>query len=452
MSSLSRKKIIAVLLLSLLTITGAVITHAQEDIIGGAAGSRKDLGGGASSGGGGGGGRVSVGGGSSGGGRRAATRNTARTVVKASKPITTATTGALSVATTQPNVTIYLEPVGGGEPLKGDVGADERQFVFNRLKPGRYTVYAEGQGYTDSGEEAVTVRANQTTPVTLKLDPVTYNAAFTIKDNDGALVREGNIRYAPAVLQGNEYVRTGRTSYQEFSNGNVTLASLSPGLYIADIVVKEAGYAPEKTTFTVKENAAFNVTLKRLETRSNFSASWGSLSAWEAPQGWRTESSKLMIGAPGVALPKDDAVRFYTNFELRSNIRMVNGVAASFVVRAMDARNYYLIQLTGASADEPYTLRGFVVKDGKVGQQLGSVPINSFSSTLQTGKFFAVKMKMMDNQIRVWITDSQTGDLLTLGILTDPYRTYSIGAVGIAARDREQNEVADFTVCYKECP
>ncbi|HEX8176094.1 MAG TPA: carboxypeptidase-like regulatory domain-containing protein [Pyrinomonadaceae bacterium] len=448
MSSLSRKKIIAFLLLSLLSVAGAGLTHAQEDIIGGAAGSRKDLGGGASSGG---GGRVSVGGGTR-GGRRAATRETARTVVKASKPVTTATTGALSVATTQPNVTVYLEPIGGGEPLKGDVGGDERQFVFNRLKPGRYTVYAEGRGYTDSEEETVTVRANQTTPVTLRLDPVTYNAAFTIKDNDGALVREGNIRYAPAVLQGNEYVRTGKTSYQEFSNGNVTLASLSPGLYIADIVVKEAGYAPEKTTFTVKENAAFNVTLKRLETRSNFSASWGSLSAWEAPQGWRTASSKLMVAGPGVALPKDDAVRFYTNFELRSNIRMVNGVAASFVVRALDARNYYLIQLTGASADEPFMLRGFVVKDGRVVQQLGSAPINSFSNTLQTGKFFAVKMKMLDNQVRVWITDSQTGDLLTLGILTDPYRTYSIGAVGIAARDREQNEVADFTVCYKECP
>lgn len=450
MSSLFRKKIVPALLLSLLLALASVpLTHAQEDIIGGAAGSRKDLGGGASSGG------IVRGpaGGGSNNARRTATRSAARAVVKASKPVTTATTGALSVATTQPNVTIYVEPVGGaGEPLKGDVGADERQFVFNRLKPGRYTVYAEGQGYTDSEEETVTVRANQTTPVTLKLDPVTYNATFSIKDNDGALVREGNIRYAQAVLQGNEYVRTGRTSYQEFSNGNVTLASLSPGLYIADIVVKEAGYAPEKTTFTVKDNATFNVTLKRLETRSNFSASWGSLSAWDAPQGWRTESSKLMVNGAGVALPKDDAVRFYTNFELRSNVRMVNGVAASFVARAMDARNYYLIQLTGSSADEPFMLRGFVVKDGKVVQQLGSAPINSFASTLQTGKFFAVKMKMQDNQIRVWITDSQTGDLLTLGILKDPYNTYSIGAVGIAARDREQTEVADFTVCYKECP
>jgi hypothetical protein len=450
MSSLSVKKFIAILILALFALTLSLPAHAQEDIIGGAAGSRKDLGGGASSSGGG-GSRGPVGGGT-GGSRRAATRNTAKAVVKASKPVTTATTGALSVATTQPNVTIYVEPVGGGEPLKGEVGANERQFVFNRLKPGRYTVYAEGQGYTDSEEETVTVRANQTSPVTLKLDPVTFNASFSIKDNEGALVREGNIRYAPAVLQGNEYVRTGKTSYQEFSNGNVTLAALSPGLYIADIVVKEAGYAPEKTTFTVKDNATFNVTLKRLETRSNFSASWGSLSAWEAPQGWRTESSKLVVGAPGVALPKDDAVRFYTNFELRSNVRMINGVAASFVARAMDARNYYLVQLTGASADEPYMLRGFVVKDGKVVQQLGSAPINSFASTLQTGKFFAVKMKMQDNQIRVWITDSQTGDLLTLGILTDPYRTYSIGAVGIAVRDREQTEVADFTVCYKECP
>ena len=454
MRSLSRKRSFSVLVLSLLLGLGGLVSVKAQggDIEGGAAASRKDLGGGAASGGIGGGARIGGGGGSSSSGRRATNRNTAKAAVKASRPITTATTGALSVATTQPNVTIYVEPAGGGEPIKGEVGPDERQFVFNRLKPGSYTVYAEGEGYTDSEDETVTVRANQTAPVTLRLDPVTYSANFSIKDNEGNPIQEGNIRYAPAVLRGSEYVRTGKTNYQEFTNGSVLLQSLSPGLYIANIEAKDAGYTPEKTSFTVKDNATFPVTLNRLETRSNYSAQWSSLRGWQAPQGWRTESSKLVVNAPGVALPADEAVRYYTNFELRSNIRMINGVAASFVARARDARNYYLIQLTGANADEPYVLRGFLVKDGQVAQQLGSVPINSFANTLQTGKFFSVKMRMQNNQIRVWITDSQTGDLLTLGILTDPYKTYSIGAVGIAARDREQNEIADFTVCYKECP
>jgi hypothetical protein len=131
---------------------------------------------------------------------------------------------------------------------------------------------------------------------------------------------------------------------------------------------------------------------------------------------------------------------------------MVNGVAASFVVRAQDPRNYYLIQLTGAKSDEPYVLRAFLVKNGAA-QRLGApVPIDVFSNALAAGQFFHINMKMKDNSINVSITDSQTGQNLPLGIITDPNRTFRIGAVGLGARDTEQNEVGSFAICTPECP
>ena len=131
---------------------------------------------------------------------------------------------------------------------------------------------------------------------------------------------------------------------------------------------------------------------------------------------------------------------------------MLNGIAASFAVRAVDGQNYYLIQITGAKADEAYVLRGFVVKNG-VAQRFGSViPIDAFTGTLKQNQFFSVSMEATDNKFKVSVTDSETGDVLPLGTLEDPNRNFKIGAAGIAIRDNEQNEIERFVVCTSESP
>jgi hypothetical protein len=131
---------------------------------------------------------------------------------------------------------------------------------------------------------------------------------------------------------------------------------------------------------------------------------------------------------------------------------MLNGVAASFVVRAVDKQNYYLIQLTGAKADEPYVLRGFIIKNGTPQRMGSAIPIDGFSATLKANQFFTISIKGKDNSFAVSITDSQTGDVLPLGILADPNRNFKVGAVGLAVRDTEQNEIGRFIVCASDCP
>lgn len=440
MSSLLRNRFVTTLLLLCAVIFATANLARAQDIEGGAAGSRKDLGGGASSGGGG-GGRSSVGGG---GGTRRNRTAAMQAAPKQKTIILTPTTGTLSVAT-EPRATIYVEPVGGGDAIEGDVEAGERIFIFNKLKPGRYIVAAELEGYTEA-EKEVTIVANKNIPVTLDLKPLTFTATFVTN------VAEGNIRYAPAQLRGSDFVVTGKTIYVPITNGRTLLTDLKPGLYVADILAKDPGYQEERTSFTISDNASFEINLKKLESSKSFAASWVSLSGWDAPAGWSVNSRKLIINGAGVALPTDESYRYYKDFEISSDVKMVNGVAASFVVRAQDRRNYYLIQLTGAKADEPFVLRAFLVKNGTA-QRLGApVPIDVFSNALAAGQFFHITMKMRDNSINVSITDSQTGQNLPLGIITDPSRTYPIGAVGLGARDTEQNEVGSFAICTPECP
>lgn len=432
--------IIALAFLPLLIVAGAVRGNAQ-DISGGALESRKDLAGGAGAG---------VGRGPSGGSTSRPPkkqRTNTMTVQNARRgsgtvgPPPSPTTGSLSVVA-EPGATVYLDPTDNGPSLKGEVGSD-RIFIFDKLKAGNYTVSAELNGEEYVSDKPIAIVKNKAASVSLEAP--TYSAQITTNIN------AGSIRYATAVISGNSYQVTGKTIYEEINGGRATLTGLKPGRYVADIIPGDAGYEQEQISFVIKENTTIPVTLENRESKGPFSDAFTSLSHWEAPSAWRASSGILTVSGPGVALPREKDFRFYKDFQLSSDVKMVNGVAASFVLRAKDIQNYYLVQLTGANADEPYVLRGYVVRNGSPQQMGGTASIVGFSSTLKTGQFFKVKLLMTGNRVRVYITDSQTGEELTLGILTDPSNVFPIGAPGIAVRDREQNVIGNFIVCTPSC-
>jgi hypothetical protein len=95
-------------------------------------------------------------------------------------------------------------------------------------------------------------------------------------------------------------------------------------------------------------------------------------------------------------------------------------------------------------------LRGFTVVNG-VSQSLGSIPIEGFADAIKANQFFKASIKMTSNNISVSISDKR-GEFLPLGVLSDPNRNFPIGAVGMAARGNEQNEIGRFLVCTPECP
>jgi hypothetical protein len=108
--------------------------------------------------------------------------------------------------------------------------------------------------------------------------------------------------------------------------------------------------------------------------------------------------------------------------------------------------------VTGEKASEPYLLRGYIVKDG-VAKQFGStISAHGFKGTLKQNSPFRIVLSATGNQFSVLISDSQTGEVLPLGILEDPNRNFPIGAPGIAVRDNEQNEIDYFLVCTDVSP
>jgi hypothetical protein len=345
------------------------------------------------------------------------------------KPVETGSLVVVSAA----GATLTLDLIGGDETREGKIPTGPSLYRFTDLKPGRYRIRAEMEGHAPA-ESTVAIVARKTSDVMLNLRPITYQVS--ISANFG----EGEVRYRRANAP-NEIPLVA-----QFDNGRAALPNLRAGEYEVDIRAREASFGTLLATIEVGNGKTeFPVELKRRRSDQTFSEIWRRLDGWEAPAGWGVNANKLWIKGSGVALPRDENYRYYADFDFESDVKMANGIAASFALRAQDRQNYYLVQLTGAQSDEPYVLRGFVVKNGAPRPMQPSISIEGFAKSL-TSNYFTVAINVVANQIKVSIRDSQTGDEQPLGVLIDRDRHFTIGAVGLAAQGQEQNEVARFIV------
>jgi hypothetical protein len=361
-----------------------------------------------------------------------------RTVEQRAKPAVkggrsyTLTTGALAIVA-EPSATIFLQPVGAAKYIdKEALPANQSQVIFENLKPGRYKVAAELDGYEDT-EGEITVTPNKTMSFELRMKPELFTVS--VKTN----ITAGDVKYR--LSKGAEAPR-----FVRIVNGKATISNLRAGEYEVDIKADDAAYKTILATIDVgKGKTEFPVTLEYALCEQMFSENWVNLGAWDAPTTWRAASRKLQVSGAGIALPKDECPRHFADFELTTDVKLLNDHGVSFVVRAQDKKNYYLIQLTGAKAAEPLMLRGFAYVDGKP-QALGrGVPLDAFAPNI-TGKYFTVVIKAKANVFKVFINDSDTGDELPLGDLPDPSKHFAIGAIGIAGSANEQTEIVRFIV------
>jgi len=347
---------------------------------------------------------------------------------------TAAKTGLL-VALAAPNAKLFLERLddqSDGGDREGQISAEQSHFIFSDLKPGLYRLSVELESYEDAsgknGAQVVTIKEDTPTVAAFKLRLRTYNV--TIKTN----VSAGEITYSAK----GEATRIGT-----ILAGKVMLSNLSAGKYDIEIRPTELGYQTLKSAIVVGEGqTAFDVTIDRKLSTGILAPIWTTLNEWDAPQTWSVNTLKLLAKGRGIALPRDESMRYYTNFEMSCDVKLINDTAASFVLRAKDKQNYYLIQITGGKADEKYLVRGFVVKNG-VERRLP----NELLVTDQgiSKDFFRVTIKCVENRIKVDIT-TPDGLELSLGELQDANLTFQVGAPGLAIRNLEEVEIGFFHV------
>lgn len=343
----------------------------------------------------------------------------------------TPNTGALTVVA-EPSAHIQLKAFDDGEVVaEGIVSPNRQSMGFENIEPGRYVVVGDLIGYKKAESVYTVKKGIQNQTVELNLVPITYDVSLSLNAPSGMIMY-------------------GESSYERFENNRAVLPGLRPGAHKMQIKPDDRTYKAEDVTINVSETSVnHKVDLKRTLTKQEFN--WASGSDWEMSSGWSVASRKIVVGGRGMALPRDDSFRYYQDFQLITVIKMVNGVAASFALRTENPQNYYLVQLTGPKAEEPYVLRGFIVKNNVLQRFPRSSPIKSISDLLRPGRFFRVFLTMKGNDIEVKVEDSETGDAVPLGTLTDPGETFPVGAVGIVARDDEQNEVEQFVVCPTTC-
>ncbi|NOT61937.1 MAG: hypothetical protein HOP19_17110 [Acidobacteria bacterium] len=354
-------------------------------------------------------------------------------------PPVSLTTGALAVVS-ESKATIYLQKVGAQTYMdKQEISTTQSQVVFNNLKPGNYRVVAECDGFEDN-EKIVAVKAKMVEPVDLRLKLELYNV--TVKAN----VPTGDVKYCLSAGEDPKKYCAETPRFVRIANGKATISGLRAREYLVDIKADDAAYETILAAIDVgKGQTEFPVALKYVLCEQPFSESWVSLTSWEAPTTWKAASRKLTVNGAGWAIPKDDCPRHFADFELTTDVKLLNENGVSFVVRAHDNKNYYLIQLTGAKAAEPLLLRGIAYVNG-VAHPLGrAIPLDAFAPNM-TGKYFTVVLKAKGNLFEIFINDSQTGDELPLGKLTDPSKHFNLGAVGVAGTAGQQTEIARFIV------
>lgn len=159
----------------------------------------------------------------------------------------TPTTGTLAVAA-MPGATVLVEPLRRGESQEGTIDKGEGIFIFNDLKPGRYRVAAELEGY-EAVEEEVTVVVNRSIPVTLYLRPITFDVSINTNIKSGRIIYGSTAETQRIVI---------------INDGRVVLTGLRSGNYEMEIEPDDNGYEILRATFRLPGKTDFDIELKRI--------------------------------------------------------------------------------------------------------------------------------------------------------------------------------------------
>lgn len=372
--------------------------------------------------------------------------------------VVTDKTSDLTIETTEGATVVMALQRGRLKPLEIKRTAVNGKAVFENLNPGKYVLTAERENYVEQ-ETELTVNPQETATLNFPLEPIRYQ--LNIETN----IPDGEVRYAPAERIGVnpdgsvKLQPSGDYCIVQIKNKQAKITGLSKDYYTIDVNPSQSAleYEPLKATITpdliVDEEDEtegiqyIDIDLEIKVSNQTFTTAWSGRD-WEMPPGWRLEDKMVTAGINGVALP-NDPYRHYTNFEMRSTVRSLDGKTVGFAVRALNKNNYYLIQVGGNRAVNRYMLTAFTVKNG-VPTQLRSIDISAFDSVIDDRKWFTVIIRGEGNTFRIFI-ENRRGERQPVGDVTDPYENYKKGAVGVAEINNSNFEVGAFTVCPNSC-
>lgn len=360
----------------------------------------------------------------------------------------------LAITTVQPNAEVAIRGLAGGKYRQTRRTDGDGVLTLENVPPGKYSLTVSLDGYVTE-ESEIEIAPQRLVTVPVNLAPITYD--IYVKTN----VSSGEVRYA-RVQKGSAAGSAGVGGYcmVPVENGIAAITRMQEGEYRIEVKPADVEYKPVERALNISEAALAKITtasgryeipidLTRTTSTEDFLANWMS-GEWSLPAAWKVENKRMLVNGPGVALLKNERYNFYRDFELKTTLRSLDNGAVGFVLRAADARNYYLIELTGSTSAQPYMLTGYIVKNGRVAETLAPVSISSYASTISNRKYFNLIISGTGNMFRVRLEDSDTGRTFVIGIIEDQNNTYPIGALGVGTKEPGRSEVNMFYIKYNQ--
>jgi len=370
--------------------------------------------------------------------------------------------GVLTV-TTEPGAVVTFVKEGTAS-VKRDISADSTGFaIYNDIKPGVYTVTAKKDGFETAEANSVTIVPQRAQGLDMDLKPITYR--LRIQTN----VVGGDVLFAPAIETGKD--AKGNILSRQLGNycvvpikpdGIAEISDLKKGYYDIDIRPSAVEFEAKGTGINLPEDIdqddgstavlkTFNINLDKKISTEEFTTVW-TAADWNMPASWSLDRG-MKVKSEGVALPRNERYLYYTNFELVTNVKLKDAGSVGFALRAVDQKNYYLLEISGARGQVPNIARLFAVVNG-VPKYLNAASTLAFTKALESTDGFRVIVRSDetgDTGFSIWIEDSNTGATHGVGDLKDQNNTFRKGAVGIAGLPKADFEVNYLRVCTPKC-
>ena len=359
----------------------------------------------------------------------------------------------VAITTVQPNADIILRSAPGRRNYNQTKRTDANGVLnLENVPPGKYSLTVSADGYVTE-ESDIDVMPQQLVTVPVNLAPITHD--IFIKTN----VKNGEVRYARIQKKaGSRPQGIGGYCMVPIQNGTAAVLRMQEGDYSLEVHPDDVEYRTVSREINISdealakiENASgqneIQINLVRTTSTEDFLANWLP-NEWRMPSTWKIDK-RMQVNGAGVALLQNERYNYYKDFELRTSVRSLDNRSVGFVLRALDNQNYYLLQITGSAAADPYFLTGYIVKNGKVAEVLVPTNIKAFAQTFADRKYFNLAITAKGNVFRVTLEDVETGRSFVIGIIEDQNNTFPIGAVGIGTNDASKYDVNLFHINYK---
>lgn len=148
---------------------------------------------------------------------------------------------------------------------------------------------------------------------------------------------------------------------------------------------------------------------------------------------WVKNQGAIIVQGSGIGLVKDKSFRDY---DFVFNVKFTNNQGAVWILRAKNAQNYYLFQVSVKDR----LLRSYVVENGKAtAREPSNILVDPGGNTS-----YQIRAYVQGDRIRHYLKNNTTGDEELMGILVDSRFKY--GTVGFATLAGEQFLVEDLIV------